>query len=69
MTKTILRLPQVISRTGIARSTIYQKMNNDQFPQQINLGTRAVGWLEQDIEEWISQRIALSKTLKQSQGS
>ncbi len=60
MAQTILRLPQVKARTGLSRSTIYQRISDGTFPQQISLGARAVGWIEQSITDWIEQQIAAS---------
>ncbi len=56
MGKTILRLPQVIERTGLARSTIYLKIEQDSFPKPVSIGERSVGWLESDVEAWIDER-------------
>jgi len=60
MSQTILRLAQVKQRTGISRSSIYNAIKQGTFPRQINLGPRAVGWVEKTIDSWIAQRIALS---------
>ena len=46
-----------ISKLGLSRSLIYQLIADGTFPKQINLGPRAVGWLESDIQEWINTRI------------
>ena len=46
MSYQILRLPAVISITGLARSTIYAKIAEGQFPKPVNLSARSVGWLE-----------------------
>ena len=61
MTHTILRLPVVIERTGLSRSTIYLMMSKDKFPSPIALGDRAVGWLMDDIDNWLNQRIEASR--------
>lgn len=53
----ILRRKQVEFRTGLSRSTIYLRMKNGTFPKPINLGARAVGWLENEIEAWLISRI------------
>ena len=53
----IIRLPIVKSRTGLSRSTIYSQIKKGTFPKQISLGIRSVGWLEQDIEDWIESRV------------
>ena len=53
----ILRLPQVIHRTGLSRSSIYLRMTNGEFPESVSLGGRAVGWLESEVDEWIVTKI------------
>ena len=60
----ILRLKDVIAMTGLSRSTIYLRMEQDKFPQQINLGSRAVGWISSEIKEWIEKRIKESRLRK-----
>ena len=57
----ILRLAQVIDRTGLSRSTIYLGMKNNDFPKPINLGIRCVGWPESEIDTWIFDRIQKSR--------
>jgi prophage regulatory protein len=59
----ILRLPQVKLQTGLSRSSIYLRIAEDKFPRQIYLGGgRAVGWLATDIDNWIKQQLAQSRT-------
>ena len=55
--KTIWRLPVVQSRTGLGRSSIYDKIKKGEFPEPINLGLRAVGWIADEVEQWIQDRI------------
>lgn len=61
MLNTIIRLPEVKKQTGLARSTIYLRMSEGTFPKPINLGIRAVGWVESDISNWIQDRIEESR--------
>lgn len=61
MSNTIIRLPEVVRRTGLSRSTIYLRMSKGEFPRSISLGERAVGWLEADIEQWLDERIVAAK--------
>jgi prophage regulatory protein len=61
MPEKFLRLTEVQRRIPYSRSTIYLKVSRGEFPQPINLGARAVGWLESDIEKWIAQRIDESR--------
>ena len=47
-----IRLPEVIDRTGLAKSTIYLKIKSGNFPPPVKLGTRASGWRDSDITKW-----------------
>ena len=51
----ILRLTDVIARTGLSRSTIYLRMVQGKFPKKINLGSRAVGWISSEVNELKSE--------------
>lgn len=57
----VLRRPQVIARTGLKRSAIYEQMAAGTFPKCIKLGPRAVGWIETEIDDWIQSRIQASR--------
>lgn len=53
---TILRRRQVEARTGLSRSTIYDKVSRGEFPKPVRLGERAVGWRADAIEQWLQTR-------------
>lgn len=55
----VIRLPAVVARTGLSRSSIYAAIGKNEFPRSIPLGCRAVGWLEADIDGWLESRIRL----------
>lgn len=61
MSKKFIRLPEVKNKTGLSRSSIYLRMSNGEFPRSISLGSRAIAWLDADIEHWLDERIAASK--------
>ena len=52
-----LRLSDVMKRTGLSRSTIYLNIKNGNFPRNISIGARSVGWLESEINAWMQNRI------------
>lgn len=58
---TIVRLPRVIERTGLARSTIYGRIRDGSFPKPVSIGPRAVGWLISDIDSWIDRCVSSSR--------
>ena len=64
MEQHILRLPTVKAITGLSRSTIYLRMSEGTFPEKISLGSRAVGWLETEIQAWLDERISVSRKEK-----
>lgn len=53
----IIRLPEVIKRTGLSRSSIYLRISQNLMPKPVSLGGRAVGWLESSIESWIQEQV------------
>lgn len=61
MPETILRLPAVKARIGLARSSIYQLVAQGRFPRQITLGSRSVGWLESEVEGWLAAQVEQSR--------
>ena len=63
-----LRLPEVLARTGLSRSTIYVRLDQGRFPRPVSLGGRAVGWIESEVDEWIRERIDASRVGDQRPG-
>ncbi len=61
MANAVLRLPQLKLRLGLSRSSIYAAIAEGRFPRPVKLGTRAVGWLESDVDQWLAQQIELSR--------
>lgn len=54
----IIKLSEVIARTGLSRSSIYRRINEGSFPRPISLGGKAVGWIEAEVQQWIQDRIS-----------
>jgi prophage regulatory protein len=57
----ILKRKQVEERTGLPRSSIYAAMAAGEFPGQIKLSAKSVGWVECEVVAWINARIAASR--------
>ena len=65
--KRLIRLPEVINRTGYGRTSIYRKMKDGSFPKCVKLGgplegsnafdSRAIAWIEYEVDQWIKSRI------------
>lgn len=52
----IIRINDVIKLTSMSNSTIYELIKSNDFPRPKRIGKRAVGWLENDIQNWIDNR-------------
>ena len=48
-----LRIPEIVPRTGMSKTTVYNRINQEFFPKQIPIGANLVVWLERDIQEWM----------------
>ncbi|WP_316861116.1 AlpA family transcriptional regulator [uncultured Cohaesibacter sp.] len=57
MSERLIALPEVLNRTSLSRSSLYERMKESQFPKPISLGGRRVAWLETEVVAWIDERI------------
>ncbi len=60
----IIRLPAVMALTGLGRSSIYAAIDRGEFPAQVKLTIRAVGFVASEIDDWISSRAAQRTCVK-----
>jgi prophage regulatory protein len=51
--KRLLRLPDVVKKTGIPPATIHKKEREGKFPKRVRLGERSSAWFEHEIENWM----------------
>ena len=67
---TILRRKQVEARTGLSRSSIYARLRQNPkrpgdydptFPKPISVGAKAVGWIEAEIDAWLTAQVKKSR--------
>ena len=59
-TDKILRMRTVLERTGLSRSTLYRKMHDGTFPQQIRISEHCCGWRESAINCWMADPVSYS---------
>lgn len=57
----LIRRKEVQAKTGLGASSIYAMMKQGKFPKAITLSERRVAWIESDVDQWISERIASHK--------
>jgi prophage regulatory protein len=52
-----MRMGEVMKRTGLSSSKIYELIRDGAFPKWANLPKIASGWLQSDVERWIESRV------------
>ncbi len=52
----LLRTDQVEERTGLSRTTLWRLERKGEFPVRRQIGANSVGWLEEEIDQWIVSR-------------
>ena len=57
----LLRLPDVMNKTGYGKAWIYHLIKEGAFPQPIKIGTRAIAFIESEVDEWIASAIERSR--------
>lgn len=58
MSHRVIRLPDVVAKTGLCRTTIYRMESSGFFPKSVSLGGKAIGWIEAEVDKWIEARMA-----------
>ena len=53
----LLRLHDVMNKTGMSRSSIYKQMSINNFPRHVKLGGRIVAWHEAAVDNWITSKL------------
>ena len=53
----LLRIKDVVKKTTIGKSTIWQWVEEEKFPKPIKLSERISVWKDSDIDEWIESKI------------
>ena len=57
----LIRRKEVQTKTGLCTSSIYALMKKGDFPQSLRISIRRVAWIESEVDQWISDRIASHK--------
>src|SRR5262249_22491664 len=55
----ILRLKQVLDLTGLKKTSIYDLQSTGRFPLRVQITAHSVGWIEEEIQSWLAQRVAI----------
>lgn len=54
----IIRAKEVMNMTGLSKSALYSLAREDEtFPKRVQLGSRAIGWVKQEVVAWLKNKI------------
>ena len=53
----LLRLPEVVNRTGLGRSTVWALIAQGRFPRQVKLSARSSAWVAAEVDKWAADRV------------
>ena len=55
----ILRKRDVASKVGLSAVHIMRLVKVEKFPEPIRLGPASIGWIENEVDQWIADRASL----------
>jgi prophage regulatory protein len=55
--KRVIRKPELLSRVPLSDPTIWRLERAGRFPRRLQLGGNSVGWLEEEIDAWLAERV------------
>ncbi len=53
----LIRLKEVMDKTALSRASVYRFVAEGRFPKQVSLGENSVAWVEEEVDDWITDRV------------
>ncbi|WCT76328.1 helix-turn-helix transcriptional regulator [Novosphingobium humi] len=53
-----IRQPEVLKRTALSRSTLYELIAKERFPKPLKVGERINCWPEHEVDAWMQEQVA-----------
>jgi prophage regulatory protein len=63
----LIKIEKVQEMTLLSRASIYRLVSIGVFPKQFKLSLRASAWVEQEVLDWIDERISVRDKQEASQ--
>ena len=57
----MLRIGEVCRCTGLSKSQIHRLVDGCGFPAPIKLSARATAWIEDEVQNWLRERVAAAR--------
>ncbi|KJF78431.1 helix-turn-helix transcriptional regulator [Morganella morganii] len=59
--ESLIRLPEVIRRTGYSKPWLYKLIDAGKFPKQVKIGSRSIAFVESEVDAWVANKITESR--------
>lgn len=56
----LIRLREVLNKTGLSKATLYRLIAAGEFPASIQISSRTVGWEESLVDEFLMRKVSQS---------
>lgn len=53
----LITMGEVLDRVPFSKVHIYRLMESGDFPKQVGVGPQRVAWVEQELDDWIAERL------------
>ena len=54
----VIRKPELLAKVGLSDPTIWRMEKDGRFPKRLRLGGNSCGWLESEVDGWLTERAA-----------
>jgi prophage regulatory protein len=61
MSQSLIRLSEVLRRIQLSKAWVYKLIAQGKFPKPVKIGSRAIAFVESEVDDWINQRIEESR--------
>ena len=51
----LIRLPKLLIRLGVSRSTVYRRVKNGEMPAPVHPSPRCTAWKLSEVDSWMAQ--------------
>lgn len=52
----IIKVPEVLERCAMSRASLYRMLQRNEFPRQVRIGIRSIGFYEHEVNQWLADR-------------
>lgn len=63
-TVSLVRIVDVMARTGLKKTALYDLIRRGEFPTAVPIGKRAVAWDSREVDDWIRDRIKRARVAR-----